>query len=244
MKIIDINCDVGEGIGNEAKLMPYLSSCSIACGGHAGDKNTIIKTIKLALKHTVKIGAHPSFPDRENFGRKIIEMPLLALQESIEEQINTILINVSKLKGILHHIKAHGALYNLSAKQNEYAQVIINAVKNTSSSAFLYVPYNSVLQRMAVQQGLKIKIEAFADRNYHSDLTLVSRKEPNAIITDATVLARHLLHMIVKKKVVSVEGIEVKIVADTFCIHGDNYKAKELLKNTHKILVENGIKVV
>ena len=244
MTVVDINCDVGEGVGNEAELMPYLSSCSIACGGHAGDKETIINTIQLALQHTVKIGAHPSFPDRENFGRKILEMPLVTLQMSLEQQINTILTNVSKLKGTLHHIKAHGALYNLSAIQNEYAQIVINAVKNTHPTAFLYVPYNSILQRMAVQQGLKIKVEAFADRNYHNDLTLVSRKESNALITDVTVLVEHLLKMIVKKRVLSVEGIEVKIEADTFCIHGDNFNAKNLLKEMHKKLLENKIKVV
>jgi len=244
MQTIDINCDVGEGLDNERDLMPYISSCSIACGGHAGTKKTIMKTIKLAMQHTIKIGAHPSFPDKENFGRKVMEISLADLQLSIENQLKLINNNVKQLGGELHHVKAHGALYNLSATNKETAQVIINAIKNTLDDVFLYVPYNSVIQKLAVRNNLKIKVEAFADRNYNTDLTLVSRKNKNALITNKEILMQHLLKMITEKKVISIDGVEVEIIADTFCVHGDNPNAKNLLKFMHKKLLKNGIKIV
>ncbi len=244
MQTIDINCDVGEGLGNEIDLMPYISSCSIACGAHAGNEKTIIETIKLALQHTIKIGAHPSFPDKENFGRKIIDISPIDLQSSIENQIMLVNDNVQRLNGKLHHIKVHGALYNLSATNEEMAQLVINAVKNTVDDVFLYVPYNSVIQKMALKNNLKIKVEAFADRNYNTDLTLVSRKNENAIITDNQILIQHLLKMITQQKLISIDGVEMEIKADTFCFHGDNPNAKNLLKFMYKKLLKNGIKIV
>ncbi len=244
MKTIDINCDVGEGMDNEAELMPYMSSCSIACGAHAGNEETIIETIKLALQHGVKIGAHPSFPDKENFGRKIIDITPSNLQSSIEDQIMLVNDTVKRLKGKLYHVKTHGALYNLSAINKEIAQIIINAVKNTVNNAFLYVPYNSVIQKLAIENSLKIKVEAFADRNYNTDLTLASREKENALIVSREILMKHLLKMITQQKLISIDGVEVEIIAETFCIHGDNPNAKNLLKFIHKKLPENGIKIV
>ena len=240
---VDINCDVGEGIGNEAELMPYLSSCSIACGAHAGDINTISETIKLALQHSVKIGAHPSFPDKENFGRKVIAISSKELQVSIENQIVLVRDMLKTLSGTLHHVKPHGALYNLAAIDHDIAQTVVNAIKNTTNNVVLYVPYNSIIEKLALKNNLKIKIEAFADRNYNSDLTLVSRKNKNALITDEDLLLTHLLKMIKEQKVISVDGVEVEIKADTFCVHGDNPNAIKLLKIITKKLSENGVKI-
>ena len=240
---VDINCDVGEGIGNEAELMPYLSSCSIACGAHAGDINTISETIKLALQHSVKIGAHPSFPDKENFGRKVIAISSKELQVSIENQIVLVRDMLKTLSGTLHHVKPHGALYNLAAIDHDIAQTVVNAIKNTTNNVVLYVPYNSIIEKLALRNNLKIKIEAFADRNYNSDLTLVSRKNKNALITDEDLLLTHLLKMIKEQKVISVDGVEVEIKADTFCVHGDNPNAIKLLKIITKKLSENGVKI-
>jgi len=242
--IVDINCDVGEGLGNETDLIPYISSCSIACGAHAGDEKTISEVVKLALTHGVKIGAHPSFPDRENFGREIMDINPEELQLSLEEQINLVKYKTELLGGKLHHIKAHGALYNLSAVNEEIAQILINVIKKTVEEVFLYVPYNSAIQKLAIKNNLKIKLEAFADRNYNSDLTLVSRKNKNAIITDKEDLTQHLLKMITEQKLISIDGVEVEIIANTFCIHGDNPNAKNLLKFMRKKLQKNGIKIV
>lgn len=239
---IDINCDVGEGLGNEELIMPYISSCSIACGGHAGDTKTIVDTIKLATKYSIKIGAHPSFPDKENFGRTIIDMPLKELQLSIESQILKIRRALEKMGTKLHHVKPHGALYNLAAIDSKVAQLIIDAIKNTTENVFLYVPYKSVIEKLALKNDLKIKIEAFADRNYNADLSLVSRKKANALIIDSDELVKHLLKMIIEQKVVSVNGGEVEIKADTFCVHGDNPNAVKLLKYMSKVCNEKGIK--
>ncbi|MCF6346985.1 MAG: 5-oxoprolinase subunit PxpA [Flavobacteriaceae bacterium] len=244
MQTIDINCDVGEGLGNEIDIIPYISSCSIACGSHAGDEKTIVETIKLALQHSVKIGAHPSFPDKENFGRKEIDITPEDLQLSIEDQIKLVNDTVKRLNGKLHHVKPHGALYNLSAVNKEMAQIVVNAVKNTVNDTFLYVPYNSVIQKLALKHDLKIKVEAFTDRNYNTDLTLVSREKENALIVDREILMKHLLKMVTDHKLISIDGVEVKIIAETFCIHGDNPNVKNLLKFLHKKLPENGIKIV
>lgn len=243
-KIIDINCDVGEGFENDADLMPYISSCSIACGAHAGDEETIMKTINLALQYNVKIGAHPSFPDRANFGRKVIDMPINDLKRSLIAQIELIKRNVESLGGKLNHIKAHGALYNLSANNRETAEALIDVVKNTTNGVFLYVPYNSLLENLAKQNGLKTKVEAFADRNYNTDLTLVSRNEQNAVITNANDVTQHLLNMIKENRVISIDGVVVKLKAQTYCVHGDNPSAILILKKVSKKLEENGIKIV
>lgn len=243
-KIIDINCDVGEGLENEADLMPYISSCSIACGAHAGDEATIINTIQLALKYNVKVGAHPSFPDRKNFGRKVLDMPLSNLKQSLEAQIMLVKTHVDRLGTSLNHIKAHGALYNLSANDSKTAEALIEVVKNTANEAFLYVPYGSLLETLAKQIGLKTRVEAFADRNYNLDLTLVSRSSQNAVITDPNLVVKHLSNMVLHNHVISIDGVGVEMKAQTYCIHGDNPSAISILKKVSKKLKENGIKIV
>jgi UPF0271 protein len=240
---VDINCDVGEGLGNEAALMPFISSCSIACGGHAGDDSTIIETIELALKNNVKIGAHPSFPDRKNFGRKVMDLDDKKLQQSLEDQINLVNKYAKRMGAKLYHVKAHGALYNQSAIDPKIAQIILHAVKNTVHNAVLYVPYNSMLEKLALKNDVRIKVEAFADRNYNENLTLVSRTNENAIITDRDLLLDHLLKMIIHKKVKTISGVEVAIKAETYCIHGDNPNAVEILKYVSKKFLDKGIKI-
>jgi len=242
---IDINCDVGEGFANEEDLMPYLSSCSVACGAHAGDDNTIKETIKLALKYKVKVGAHPSFPDKENFGRVILDINEVQLQKSIENQINKVQTALFAQSGMdLNHVKIHGALYNLSAVDVKMAKLVINAFSKITSDAFLYVPYNSVIHKLALENNIKIKVEAFADRNYNSDLTLVSRKKSNAILIDPKKMAVHMLKMILENLVICGDGVAVKIEAQTYCFHSDNLGVKNNLKFIHKILQKNGIKIV
>lgn len=242
-KKIDINCDLGEGIGNETELMPYISSCSIACGGHAGDAETIREVLSLAKKHGVKIGAHPSFPDKENFGRTILNISKTELENSLIKQLQLFKTIAEELEIPVHHVKAHGALYNCAAIDNAYAEVVINAVKHTFENVYLYVPYQSVLQQLALKNGLQTKVEAFADRNYNRDLTLVSRKLPNAVITDKEQLVTHLVQMITEKKVTTIDGIAVHLEAETFCFHGDNTAAIELLKYTTEKLKEHQIEI-
>ncbi len=224
--------------------MPYISSCSIACGGHAGSKRTIKKVVDLAIAHNVKIGAHPSFPDRANFGRIILELPLDELQSAIESQIQLV-IDVCKSKSVqLHHIKPHGALYNLIAIDRDHSEMMVRAIKRTAPGSILYVPYQSVIGKIAKKAGLKCKIEAFADRNYNSDLTLVSRKLSNALLKDVDGIYNHLSNMIFNNKLRTIDGVEVKMRAETFCFHGDTPGAKSLLKSVVEKLQKRGVTIV
>jgi len=243
MKSIDINCDLGEGIGNEALLIPYLSSCNIACGGHAGDVKTMEHVVKLAKKYNVKIGAHPSFPDRDNFGRTIIEMSSSDLYKSIELQINTLIAVLKSVNLKLHHVKPHGALYNLAAVDSKIANVIIEVMKSFMLPIKLYVPHNSVIEKLAIENDIPIMHEAFADRNYNDDGSLVSRTKKKALIEDATQMFEHVYRMIISKKVKTITGSEIDILATTFCIHGDHPNAVLFIKNLKIRLAENGIQI-
>ncbi len=240
---IDINVDVGEGIGNESQLMPYISSCNIACGGHAGDKDTMRNVIRLAKKHRVKIGAHPSFPDKVNFGRIRMEMSCAALFKSIKGQVDDLFNILREEHRSLHHIKPHGALYNLAAVDERIANVIIEVMKTMVLPIKLYVPYKSVIEKLAITQNIPIIYEAFADRNYHEDLTLVSRKEAAASIHNEAHLFTHIFNMISKQKVKTITGKIVDIKAQTFCIHGDNPNAVNLIKNLGLRLKNHDIQI-
>lgn len=241
---IDINVDVGEGIDNESKLMPYVSSCNIACGGHAGNSKTMRKVVKLANKHQVKIGAHPSFPDVANFGRKPMDMPCVALFTSIKNQIDHLVTILNDENTLLHHIKPHGALYHMAATNVKTATVIIEVIKSMTQPVKLYVPYQSVIENLALQNNIPITYEVFADRNYNNDLTLVSRDNKNALILAADAMFEHVYRMIKTQKVKTIQGVEVNIKAETFCIHGDNLQAEYLLKKLCLHLDSKGIKIL
>lgn len=243
MKTIDINCDLGEGIGNEAELMPYLSSCNVACGGHAGDESTMRQVALLAKSHNVKIGAHPSFPDREHFGRMVLTMPSETLKASLIEQIRSFqkILNEEQLQ--LNHIKPHGALYNLAAKDVETAQIVVAVLKEIDPDLVLYVPYNSIIADVAIEKGVKIAYEAFIDRNYNDDLSLVSRQKPNAMISDPELMCAHLMRMINDEHVKTITGSLVAIKANTFCVHGDGEDVVQNLKYITEKLQKHHIEI-
>ena len=241
--LIDINADVGEGLNNELDLMPYLSSCNIACGGHAGDTKTMANVVRLAKMYNVKIGAHPSFPDTENFGRHIMDMPAADLYASIKQQIRVLQKVLYDENAQLHHIKPHGALYNLAAKDEKTAKVIIEVIKSIALPISLYAPYQSVMARLAKDENIKVTYEAFADRNYNDDLSLVSRKENNAILNDKDDVLSHLLRMIKHQNVRTISRVEVHIKASTFCVHGDTKNALEILKYLTQELPKNKIQI-
>lgn len=243
MRTIDINCDVGEGIGNEDQLMPYLSSCNIACCGHAGSIETIDRTILIAKENNVKIGAHPSFPDKENFGRKFVEMSSKKLQKSLEEQIGLFKKRVELHNADLFHIKAHGALYNAMVNNESIAITFLNAVKNSVENVMLFVPFNSLIAKLALENDFAIMYEGFIDRKYNADLSLVSRSNKNAVITDKEEAFQQITKMVLEQKVNTINNLEVPILADTFCIHGDNRNALELLVYISKRLNELDITI-
>jgi UPF0271 protein len=242
-KTVDINADVGEGLGNEALLMPYLSSCNIACGGHAGDAKTMTEVVRLAKNHKVKIGAHPSFPDVLNFGRAVMDISAADLYSSLKSQIRSLQQILHNENAQLHHIKPHGALYNLVAKDEKTAKIIIEVVKSIAMPIQLYVPYNSVISKLAEQEKISVTFEAFADRNYEEDLSLVSRKKEDAILHENSKILNHILGMIHREKVMTINGVEVPIKASTFCVHGDTKNALEILEFLTKELPKYNVKI-
>lgn len=242
-KTVDINADVGEGLGNEALLIPYLSSCNIACGGHAGDAKTMTEVVRLAKNHKVKIGAHPSFPDVLNFGRAVMDISAADLYSSLKSQIRSLQQILHSENAQLHHIKPHGALYNLAAKDEKTARIIIEVVKSIAMPIQLYVPYNSVISKLAEQEKISVTFEAFADRNYEENLSLVSRKKEDAILHKNSRILNHILGMIHREKITSINGVEVPIKASTFCVHGDTKNAVEILEFLSKELPKYNVKI-
>nr|WP_321245458.1 5-oxoprolinase subunit PxpA [uncultured Psychroserpens sp.] len=243
MKTIDINCDLGEGVGNESVLMPLISSCNIACGGHAGDIETMMSVVRLAKINAVKIGAHPSFPDKESFGRVVVKMSPSDLFDAVKSQIEGLrsIVEAQQLK--LHHVKPHGALYNLASIDAETANIIVNVVKSIDENLVLYAPFGSVISRIAQDEGLKVMYEAFADRNYNEDLTLVSRSKSDALIHDPVMIFEHVCNMISCGKVTTRSGVEVALKADTICVHGDGENVEENLKYLAQELITKNIKI-
>ena len=181
------------------------------------------------------------FPDKEHFGRKNMDISCAALYTSLKGQVD-LLRMVLKEEGVrLNHIKPHGALYNLAAVDTNTAHVLIEVLKNIMLPVKLYVPYNSVIEKIAIQNNIPVKFEAFADRNYNDNGTLVSRVNKNAVIKNEEVLFKHVYSMITSKKVITISGNEIDILADTICVHGDNPEAVNLIKYLNKKLLEKGI---
>ena len=238
---IDINADVGEGIGNEDQLFPLISSCNIACGGHAGDLETMLSVVRLAKKNNLKIGAHPSFPDKKNFGRKIMNISKDKLVKSLKNQIQSLRSILIQENVDLNHIKPHGALYNFASNDKETARIIIDLTKEINTK--LYVPYSSLISKMAREEGVKICNELFIDRNYNSNLTLVSRDNPKALIENSNEMFKHVYN-IINNKIISIDNKERSVEFDTLCIHGDNPNAIELLKELHLKLNNIGIEII
>ncbi len=234
MKDLDINCDVGEGVNNEILLMPFIQSCNIACGGHAGDERMMKKVVELAIENKVKIGAHPSYPDKSNFGRKSMLMDSGEFIGSIQNQIKKLYNIVLEAKAELHHIKPHGALYNDIAKDQQLAELFLTAIFPFKNRIKLFVPYNSEIEKLALKQGFQIIYEAFADRNYNDDLSLVSRDKKGAVITDFNDVLKHVFEMLNNEKVTTISGEKVRIKAATFCVHSDTENVVEIVKKIHQ----------
>ena len=234
--MIDINCDLGEGLDNEHIIMPLISSCNISCGAHAGSIEIMDKVIQLAVKHKVKIGAHPSFPDRKNFGRKVLDISNSDLQKSLEDQLTILKDRALLQNATIHHVKPHGALYNLIAVNREKASIVIAAIQHVFEAVKLYVPYQSRIEEVAVQSGIEIVYEAFAARMYNEDLSLVSRTFSNALIQDKLEVLKQVQKISNKQLVTTVNFHEKKIKASTFCVHGDTKNAIEILEYLHKHL--------
>ena len=241
MLSIDINCDMGEGIGNDERIMPFISSASIACGYHAGDKYTMEQTVDLCIKHNVAIGAHPSFKDKENFGRIEMNLSVEETYAIVSKQVNDLLTIVKEKNTTLHHVKPHGALYNMSAKDCLLAASIAKAVKDIDGSLILYGLAGSYSLTEAKKIGLNTASEVFADRTYQDDGSLTPRKQANALIEDTRKSIGQVLQMIKGKNVIALSGKNVFINAETICIHGDGKHAVEFAKTIYDKLKQERI---
>jgi len=229
---IDLNCDMGENIGNDEDIMPYITSANIACGFHAGDAKTMQQTILLAKKYGVKVGAHPSWLDVEGFGRREMKLPPDEVEALILYQIGA-LHAIAKAEGMeLIHVKPHGAIYNQAAKDRALAMSIARAVKRFSGDLILVGLAGSGLIEAGLEVGLKVMNEGFPDRNYNPDGTLVSRKEPHAIIESSEEVAKHAVDLI--QNGILFEDKHVKV--DTLCLHGDHPRVVENAKLIRDIL--------
>jgi UPF0271 protein len=244
--VVDLNCDLGESfgpyqMGQDAAIIPYVTSVNIACGFHAGDPAIMKKTVQLALQHQVAIGAHPGLPDLAGFGRREIAITPEEAYDMVVYQMGALAAFVRTEGGRLHHLKPHGALYNMAAVQRPLAEAIAEAVYRVDPAVVLYGLAGSELIGAGSRRGLKTAREVFADRTYQPDGTLTSRRQPQALITDHQQAARQVVDMVKTGKVLSLAGTEVALQADTVCIHGDGPRALDFARHIRQVLQSEGI---
>jgi UPF0271 protein len=222
---IDINCDMGEGMGNEAFIMPKISSANIACGGHSGNADTIKRTIELALQHNVAIGAHPSYNDKENFGRISQFISVLELAELIAEQYYQFEKVAQQLGAQIHHVKLHGALYNDCAKDPLLSRTYIQTIQAIDPTLIVYGLSGSHTIQEALLAGQPFAREAFADRTYQNNGQLTPRHLDHAMIENEDALIMQVMRLITENKVTTLQGNNIDLIVDTICIHGDGPNA-------------------
>lgn len=245
---VDLNCDMGESFGawtkgRDAELMDYFSSVNVACGFHAGDASVIRRTIETAIEKNVCVGAHPSFPDLQGFGRREMKMSPAEIFDIVLYQVAALRGMCEALGGKLHHVKPHGALYNQAATDENVARAIAEAVKAIDANLIFYGLANSFLISEAERIGLRTASEAFADRTYQPNGNLTARMEPNALIETAQEACEQVLEMICAQTATATGGAKIPIRADTVCIHGDGAHALEFARALNRTLTEKGIRI-
>ena len=240
---IDLNCDLGEGAGHDAELMPLVTSANIACGAHAGDAAEMRATVRLAQRHGVAIGAHPGFADREHFGRRVLELPPGEIVALVRGQIDTLAGIASETGARVTHVKPHGALYNLSARDARVADAIAEAVAGADDRLWLYGLAGGELLKAGEARGLRVAAEVFADRTYQADGSLTPRGRPDALLTNEADSVAQVLRMVREGRVGTTEGRDIAIVADTLCLHGDGAHAVEFARSVRAALNAAGVRV-
>ncbi len=236
---IDLNADLGEGGQYDDALLEIVTSANIACGGHTGDQHSMTQAVMAALKNGVKIGAHPSYPDPTNFGRKSMDISNTELRESILEQINALRAICEHLGARMFHVKPHGAFYNNVAKNEAMGLVLIDVIKQIDPTLNLVVLAASPLVQQARLAGLTVIEEAFADRTYLNDGSLVPRSEEGAVIHDEQLALEQVKQFIQQTPIITVDGHPLIINADTVCIHGDTEQALDFAKSISALLTPN-----
>ncbi|HRL21324.1 MAG TPA: 5-oxoprolinase subunit PxpA [Alcaligenes sp.] len=245
---IDLNCDMGESfgawtMGHDQQVMPWVSSVNIACGFHAGDPATMRRTVALALEHGVRIGAHPGLPDLVGFGRRVMAISPQEAYDLVVVQVGALAAVARSQGAALHHVKAHGALYNMAARDAGLAQAIAQAVADVDGSLVLYALAGSVQAQIGRQAGLAVAQEVFADRSYQPDGSLTPRQQPGAMITDVQQSVDQVLQMVEQGRVTCLTGESIALQADTLCLHGDQPGAADFARHLHAAFQERGIRV-
>lgn len=218
----EINCDLGEGVLGEELIFPYLDAASVACGGHTGTAESIRATLELAKKFGKKAGAHPSYPDRENFGRKSMFLTPEALKSSLIEQIQAFLHEAEVLDMPMDHIKFHGALYNDAAKVEGLADLLTDVLASSWPEVPVFVPPHSCMEEMAKKKGLPYRLELFGDRAYLANFQLAPRSSEGSLLTELKAIQDHLMPLFQEGQLRTIDGQMIAVKADTLCFHGDN----------------------
>jgi 5-oxoprolinase (ATP-hydrolysing) subunit A len=239
---IDLNADVGEGM-DDAALLPFLTSANVACGLHAGDPTVMDATVEQALARGVRVGAHPGYPDRENFGRIRMDLPAAAIERLVLYQIAALEGFVRSRGARLTHVKPHGALYHAAAQSRDVAHAIAAGVRRAGADLVVVAQPGTKLLDAAREAGLPAAAEAFADRRYRSDGTLVPRTEPDALLTDPEEAAEQALSLARDRFVLARDGSRITVEADTICVHGDTPGAPEIARRIRERFHREGIAV-
>jgi UPF0271 protein len=245
---IDINCDMGESygrfrIGNDEEIMPYISSCNIACGMHGGDPSTVIDTIQMASALGKNVGAHPSYPDHVGFGRRSMKLSYKEAFDLVVFQVATLYTLAVRAGTKLSHVKVHGALYNDAARDKELARPIVDAIKYIDPNLKVFTLPDSEVSAVAEELGMSVVREAFADRRYTDELTLQSRAIPGAVLEDPEMAADQVLNIVMNQEVETATGRKTRLQADTLCIHGDTPTAVSIAHTIYNRLYSEGINI-
>lgn len=240
---IDLNADLGEGAGNDAAILPLISSVNIACGFHAGDPATMVELVQLAKTHQVAIGAHPGYADREDFGRKEMQLSARELHALMLYQLGALDAICRAEQVPLHHVKPHGALYNQAAKDPAIAAPLLDAIKSYNPQLWVYGLSGSLFLRMANKLGLKTVAEVFADRSYTPDGSLTPRTGAHALLEEPAAIKAQVLGFVLQHSVKTSSGASIPLVAESICLHGDGPQAAVFVQTIRKVLAEANIQV-
>ncbi|BDU16125.1 LamB/YcsF family protein [Lysobacter auxotrophicus] len=240
---IDFNCDLGEGCGNDAAILPHVTSASIACGGHAGDETTMRQTLRLCREHGVAAGAHPSYEDREHFGRRILDVAPADVARMVRDQVAR-LRAIAREEGVaLAHVKPHGALYNVAADDRAVADAIAATVADFDPALALYALSGSALAQAGIEHGLRVAHEVFAERGYDTRGRLRPRGTPGAVIESLDASIVQVRRLVAHGEVLADDGSVVHLRADTLCLHGDRPDAVAFARAVREALEAGGIAV-
>ena len=248
MKVVDMNSDLGESFGNyklgmDDKILEIVTSANIACGFHAGDPSVMKKTVALAVKNGAALGAHPGYPDLVGFGRRKMDIAPSDVYNMVVYQVGALAAFAKAAGTRLQHVKPHGAMYNMAAKDAKLAEAIAQAVYDVDKDLILYAQGGTESIKAAEKIGLRTASEVFADRSYQDDGTLTPRSQPGSMITDEEKSIAQVLSMVLEGKVTALSGKVIPVKADSICLHGDGPKALVFANKIRSVLLENGVKV-